>query len=349
MTIGTGVSLGYRSIFAMISEAAYGTQTATAATGASYFEATSFGMKKEIEEMKSEEINTTRSYTRRFQMNSSIAGGVEKDLHPVDGIPLLLHALGGTCSPAGTTATGITHTITPDETNLVKAGAAGATTITSLSLLGRKGDERAYKYTGCRVGQMTVTGEIGSPIKVAYDISGQAGTAATATLTDTAVSFSTIRPFLFKDVEFQYASTTALLTSTVEEQLVGFELTVNNNLDSDQRALGQDTVVDLPAGMRDVSLKLTMRCDTTTAYDRFTSGEYGAAKIILTSAEAMTTGVYYKLSFEMPKVYWNNADPEIGETGVIQIEPELTCIRGELSGTTGYDIKAELVNLTASY
>ena len=349
MTMGAGVSLGYRSIFAMIGETTYGTQTATAATGASYFEATSVGMKKEVEEMKSEELNTTRSYTRRFQMNTSIAGSVEKDLHPVDGIPLLLHALGGTCSSAGTTSTGYTHTITPDETNLVKAGAAGATTATSLSLLVRKGADLSYLYTGCRVGQMTVTGEIGSPIKVAYDVSGKAGTASTAVLTDTAVSFSTIRPFLFKDATFQYASTTAALTSTLAEQLVGFELTVNNNNDTDQRALGQDTIVDIPAGMRDVSLKLTMRYDTTTSYSRYTSGEYGAARIILTSAEVITTGVYYQLTFEMPKTYWNNCDPEIGEAGVITIEPELTCIRDVLSGTTGYDIKAELINLTASY
>lgn len=343
MVEGAGVSLGFRSIFALANETTFGTGP-SALTGASYFEATSVGMKREIEEMKSEEINTTRSYTRRFQMNQSISGSIEKDLHPVDGIPLLIHALGGVVTSTGTTATGYTHTMIPNETNIVTAAA----TQTSLSLFVRKGGDQGYVYNGCRIGQMTVTGEIGSPIKVAYDVTGQKGT-TTAALTDTAVSFSSVRPFLFKDATMQYASTTAQLTSTAAIQLVGFELTVNNNIDSDQRALGQDTVVDLPPGRRDVSLKLTMRYDTTTSYTRFTSGEYGAAKIVLTSGEAITTGVYYSMEFEMPKVYWNNTDPEIGEAGVIQIEPELTCIRGELSGTSAYDIKATLLNLTASY
>jgi hypothetical protein len=346
---GAGVSLGYRSIFALAPETAFGTGP-SALTGASYFEATSVGMKTEIEEMKSEEINTTRSYMRRFQMNRSISGSIEKDLHPVDGVQLLVHAIGGVCAPTGTSTTGYIHTITPDETNIVKAGAAGATTETSLSLFVRKGADQGYIYTGCRVGQMTVTGEIGSPIKVAYDVSGKAGT-TTAALTDTAVSFSSVRPFLFKDAHFYYASTTAALTSTAaqEIQLVGFELTVNNNIDTDQRALGQDTVIDLPPGRRDVSLKLTMRYDTTTSYTRFNNGEYGAGRIVLTSAEPITGTTYYSLQFDMPKMYWNNTDPEIGEAGVIQIEPELTCIRDVLSGTTAYDIKATLQNLTASY
>lgn len=344
---GQGVSLGYRSIFATVTEAAFGTGP-SAATGASYFEATSVGLKREIEEMKSEEINTTRSYTRRFQMNQSISGSIEKDLHPVDGIPLLLHAIGGVVSSAGTTTLGYTHTITPDETNMVKAGVAGTATATSLSILVRKGGDQGYIYNGCRVGQMTITGEIGSPIKVAYDITGQKGT-STSALTDTAVSFSSVRPFLFKDASMQFASTTAGLTSTASIQLVGFELTVNNNIDADQRALGQDTVVDLPPGRRDVSLKLTMRYDTTTSYTRFTSGEAMATKIVLTSAEAFTGTGYYQMTFEMPKCYWNNTDPEIGEAGVIQIEPELTCIRDVLSGTTAYDIKATIFNGTASY
>jgi hypothetical protein len=283
-------------------------------------------------------------------MNRSISGSVEKDFHPVDGVPLLLHAIAGTAVPAGTSTTGYTHTITPDETNIVKAGASGATTATSLSLLVRKGQDQGYVYNGCKVGQMTLTGEIGSPIKVAYDITGKTGT-TTAALTDTAVSFSTVRPFLFKDAHFYFASTTAALTETAatELQLVGFELTVNNNNDTDQRALGSDTIVDIAPGMRDVSMKLTMRYDTTTSYTRFVNGEYGAGRLVLTSAEAITGTTYYQAKFDMPKMYWNNTDPEIGEAGVIQIEPELTCIRGELSGTSGYDIKATLVNLTASY
>lgn len=346
---GAGVSLGYRSIFAVAGEATYGAAP-SALTGASYFEATSFGMKREIEEMKSEEINSTRSYTRRFQMNQMISGSIEKDLHPVDGIPLLIHALGGVTGSTGTTTLGYTHTITPDETNIVKAGTGGATTATSFSLWARKGSDQAYLYTGNKVGQMTVTGEIGSPVKVSYDITGQAAT-TTAVMTDTAVSFSSLRPFLFKDVHMYFASTTAALTSTaaLEIQLVGFELSINNNIDTEQRALGQDTVVDIPPGMRDVSLKLTMRYDTTTAYTRFATGVYGAARIVIQSAEAVTSTGYYSLTFEMPKVYWNNVEPEVSEAGVIQIEPELTCIREVLSGTTAYDIKATLFNATASY
>ena len=349
MTEGQGVSLGYRSIFGLRDEAVYGAglATTTSISGTSYFEATTFSPVIEIEELKSEEMNTSRAYTRRFQMNRSVSGSIEKYLNPEDGIKLLWHSIGGNIVSTGTAATGFTHTITPNETNQVTAS---GTTTSSLSLLGRKGTTDGKVYKGARVDGCTISGEIGSPITASYEIIGQDIGSVTA-LTDTAVSFSTARPFLFKDAKLQYAASVSALTSTAEIKITNFEIGIANNIDADQRAMGQDTVVDLPAGRRDVTLGLTMRYDTTTAYDRFINGLDGAARLVIESAELTgntSTASPFTLEFTMPKVYWNNADPEISEEGAVTISPELTCIQGDTTATA-YDISVKLINDTEAY
>lgn len=346
MTLGTTAELGYRSIIASEPETTFGTALTTGAA-TNYIEVTSFSPTMKIEELKSPELNSTRDYTRRFQMNKTIDGGVEKHLHPIDGIDLLRHALGGTLSTT-TLSTGVyQHDITPDDTQFAKATA----TETSLTLDARKGPNRTYRYTGIRVNNMTITGEIGSPVTVAYELIGKdaASLASASGLTDTAVSYSCERPFLFQDISMQYADSVASLTSTSQMRLVGCEIGVANNLNADTRSLGTDTVSDLPPGRRDVTAKLTMRADTSTVYEWFRDGDAKAVKFIMES-NSVSAGDNFSLAFTMPEVYFNNADPEIGDEGAIMIEPELTVVKNcPIGTTTSYAIKAELVNNVASY
>ena len=342
--IGANAELGYRSIVATEPEVSFGIAiTTTAATN--YLEVTNVGVSVKIDELKSPEMNSTRDFSRRFQMNKNVDGSVEKSLHPVDGIDFLRHAIGGDLTTTALSTGVYAHTLTPNNSPFAVATA----TETSLTIDVRKGPNRGYRYTGARVNNMTVSAEIGSPLAVSYETIGQnvASLAAASVATDTAVNFSSARPFLFQDVSFQFASNTAALTSTIERQLVGFELSVTNNLDTDTRALGTDTVIDLPGGRRDISLKLTMRADTSTVYEEFVDGAKGAARIVIDGA-AVSAADNYSLVFTLPEVYVNGADPEIGDEGVIQIEPELTAISSAAT-TTSYAIQAILTNDVASY
>lgn len=342
MAIGDSSELGYRSIAATRMETAYGT---IAGTATNFFEFISNGLKGNVEELKGAEINSHRGYTRRFQMNRTVEGSVEKYLHPVDGIDLFLHALGGTISTTALSTGAYSHVIKSGDLN-----PAASTTYSSFTMDVRKGPNRQLTYSGLRVNQMSIKGEIGQPIMVTYDLVGKDFTATSAT-TDGAVSFSTVRPFLFTDGKFQYASTSVLAdTTTAAERVIGFELTINNNLisDANARAIGTNTLMTLPAGRRDVSLKLTMRVDTSTVYDRMVSGSQGGVILQMTTNQSIAAQTaVYDMKIDLPRVFYNAGDIEVSED-VLTVEPEITALRGDTT-TANYDISATLQNGTASY
>ena len=343
MAIGDSAELGYQSVVTISTETTFGTPITTT-VGTQAFEFRSAGLTMKREELKAEGINATRSYNRRFQMNETVDGTIELDLHPVDGIPLLLHALGATVvTTANTAATAWTHSLTSSNNLNVGSG-------TSLTTDIRKGPTISRRYAGCRVNQMTIRGEIGSPIQASYELVGKKGT-TTVAIADSAVGFSAARPFLFLDGAFEYASTEASLTSTSIEHIQSFQLTVNNNITSDNnaRSIGTSTVQVLPPGMRDVSLTIDLRADTTAVYDRFISNSQGSVRLELIS-DSITSAENYTLQFVLPKVFYNAGDHEVSGPDVLTISPEITAIRsGEDPTTTNSDIKATLINDVSAY
>ena len=342
MAVGASAEQGYRSALTVMTETVYGTP-ATSAVATQAMEFKSASIVQSFDEQKSEGINSTRSYSRRFQLNQNVGGGIETNLHPVDGIPLFLHGLGAAITTSSLTAGAFTHSLTVGETLNVGSG-------TSLTIDVRKGPTISRRYVGCRVNQTTISAEVGSPVNVSYELIGSAGTTTTA-IADAAIGFSTARPFLFTDGQFQYADTAASLTSTATEQIVGFELSINNNLaaDNNSRAIGTNAVQTLPAGMRDVSLKLTMRVDTTTVYDRFIANSAGAISLVMEST-SITAEANYKLSIVLPKVFYNAGDHEVSGADTLMISPEITAIRsGEDPTTSNYDISATLINDVSGY
>jgi hypothetical protein len=342
MPIGSNAEQGYRSAATVLTETTFGTPN-TSAAGTAAFEFRSISLTKKIDEQKSEGINATRSYNRRFQMNQVVDGSIEMDLHPVDGIQLFLAGMGGSINTTSLTSAAYTHSITVDNDLLL-----GSTTSWTIDV--RKGPTISRRYTGCRINQMTISAEIGSPISASYDIVGKAGTTTTA-IADTAIGFSATRPFLFTDGQFQYAETVASLTSTAYEEIVGFELTVNNNLTNDNnvRSIGTNTVQQLPPGMRDISLKLTMRADTTAVYDRFIANSQASIKLFL-EGPSITAEANNTLEVVLPKVFYNAGDHEVGGPDTLMVEPEITAIRsGEDPTTTNTDISATLINDVAAY
>jgi|TARA_R100000501_G_C2629924_1_gene124922 hypothetical protein len=345
MAIGDSAEQGYRSALTIATETVYGTP-ATSAVSTHAIEFKSNSITQKFDEQKSEGFNSTRSYGRRFQLNQNVDGTIDMDFHPVDGIPLFLHALGAAVTTTGnstTNSTAFTHSLTVGETLNVGSG-------TSLTIDARKGSTISRRYVGCRVNQMTISSEIGSPVSISYDLIGKAGTTTTA-IADSAIGFSTARPFLYTDGQLQYAGTEASLTSSAAETIVGFELTVNNNLvnDNNSRAIGSNALSVLPPGMRDVSLILTMRVDTTTVYDRFTANSSGSVKLVLEGA-SITAAENFKLDIVLPKVFYNAGDHEVTGADTLMVEPEITAIRsGEDPTTTNADIKATLLNDVSGY
>lgn len=341
MAAGDNTNLGYRSWTGIATETTFG----TAGTSPSFLEFVSNSLKLEIEELKSPAINTSRAFSRRFLMNKKVGGSLEWHLHPVDGVPILWHALGCSITSSTVTVGAYQHLAKPVNT-------LGYGNSKSLTFDVRKGDAFARRYTGCKINQLSIKADIGQPIMISADIVGKDGANDTVS-TQTSVNFSTARPFLFQDGGFFFASTGALAnTTTARESVIGFELTINNNIISDNnvRAIGTSTVMDLAPGMRELSLKLTMRADTTTTFDRFTSGESGAVRLNFTSAELITTGAAYSFEINMPKVYYNATDVEVSGPDVLTVEPQITAISDSNPATlTAFDIAFTLVNGVSGY
>jgi len=247
MTIGNSYEMGVNSYVALFKESTYGTFPATAATGASTIEALSIGVKTEIESQKLETISMNRGATKRVQLNKNVMGTIEQYLHPTESPLLMAVGMGGGIISSSLTGA-YTHSITAGNFD---------TAPSSISMMVRKGATTHWQYTGGRVNQMTISGNVGEVVKVSYEMifkdSTQAGSSIVSSL-----SISSVLPFTYVDGSYRYAETESALTSTASEKIQGFELVINNNMksDADARGLGSNVIDILPPTRRTVEFKI---------------------------------------------------------------------------------------------
>lgn len=342
MVIGGSTKLGYQSAINYAEEATFGTVISTPAGSIKF---NNESMKTNIEEILIPTIHTNRDHLDRMQGNVSVEGSIEYPLHHTDGILFLKHAVGGTVTSSLIgTAGAYAHIFDPT------GGSLSFGTETSLSLLMRRGDGHYWQYGGNRVNSYTISGNIGETIQVTVDLVGAVSSNALTTIG--AVSFSELMPFTFKDAKFYDAASIGALTTTSGEQYItNFEFTVGNNLASDDnvRSLGTNTVMDLPPNAnRDVTLNVTQRFDTSTAYGYFSSGTARAVMIVLDNGVTISGsgGSTYSMRIVLPKVYLNDAHPNVGGPGVLTYTLPFRAVADSL---TGYDFRVTLDNAVASY
>jgi hypothetical protein len=345
MAVGGGkAQLGYQSALSVGEETAFGTYV----TGTTFVEFNSESMKVEREEKKLESINTSRSFTKRVIMNESIGGTIDCDLQPAaDGIMYIIkQALGGTSSNSTESATQYLHTFYGGDMESNK-GTSSADDVKGLSIGVRKGDDglnSTWELAGCRVSQLTIKGEIGEPVKISAEIIGK-----TASVTNSigVVSYSDVIPLIFTNVKVDTGVT--ISAASTEEIFTAFELTINNNLDGDQRQLGSRNITVLPPGKRDVSLKLNQRFDTMTNYNRFVGNTKTAIEITcdsLVTVGATAGDTTYSAIIRIPAGYFNSNQPEVGGNDVLTHEVEISGIQDT---TSSYDVQIDVRNGTANY
>jgi hypothetical protein len=305
MTVGQGGIAGAHSYFAVFQEHVFGSMTSTGGSNGTAFEPISFGVKTEIESQKLDTLSRDRGYSKRVQLNKKVGGGFEAFLHPIDSARFLINSLGGTVTSALASTGVYIHSIS--------TGNFSTTALASLSIKSRLGTGHYRQYKGGRVNQLTISAGIGEPVKMSVEMIFQDMTITTTDAIEGTLSLSAIMPFTFDGVNFIYAATTASLTTTNKEYIESFELTVNNNLE-EARALGQITLLDSPPKRREIGLKFTQRFDTTSAWDRVTSGTTSAVEIRIQGA-SLSSSQTHQLSIILPKVYFNTGDPEIGSNG----------------------------------
>jgi hypothetical protein len=264
----------------------------------------SCSFKTEIESEKLESIGLNRGFTKRVQLNKSVAGSIEMNLHTIESTPLIANALGGaiTTTPGSTGA--YTHSISSGNFD---------TGMSSLSFNVRKGDTTPWHYTGGRVNSMKISAEVGEIVKASFDLIFQDSTQLSDDIS-ASLSISSVLPMTFVNGVFRYATTEAgAATTTAQECIQGFELEVNNNLAADaaSRCLGSNLLRVLPPTRREVSLTITQRYDTTTTYDRFIQAQQGAVELFFRGPDSLTSDKFHEITIRLPKVYQNTPDPTL--------------------------------------
>jgi hypothetical protein len=341
MAVGSSATPPIPSYIAFSKEASFG--TLASATTAVEAISCSIGVKYKQDRLKT--IGPNRGYSKRVQLDKDVVGSIEAYLHPIESVLPVAVALGGGIASSVTAVAGVyTHSITAGNFDTVPS---------SLSFNIRKGPTFCQQYNGGRVNELKISGAVGEPLKASYAMLFKDNT--TGVDCSAILSVSSALPFTFVGGSFRYDATEGSLTSSVAEPIQGFELVVNNNIadGAESRELGTDIRTVLQPTRRDVSLSITQRFDTTTAFNRMIQATQGAVELyfrgqLLTTSGSVTK--YYECIVRLPKVYHAEGDPKIGgDEAILSIETALDVVVDNPNTTTGKDIGITFQNQIASY
>lgn len=328
MAVGDFAIPGTESPVAFRQETTYGTFALTT-TALHPFVATSIGVKTEFETQKLDELSRQRGFTRQVQLDKKVGGPVEGFFHAEESIRLLINAMGGRYTFNSLTSAG-DHSIST-------GNFSASDTCVSLSMYAGKGNQHAWRYAGGVVDTLKISANVGEPVKITAEMVFQDSSLSAADTAPAAVmSVSTIAPFTYVDGVFRYAAVEGSLTSTLNEPIQGFELEIKNNLMTgpEARQLGSRILSRRPpATRREVSLKVTQRFDTTTAFDRFVSNTGGSVQLFFSGA-SITAEYNREARCTLPNVRFKGAEPLVeGANAILSSDIEFDILVSGDSGT----------------
>lgn len=338
MAVGDGAEAAIRSYIAYGKETTFGTY----ASATTAVEAISCGFTVQRDSVKIETLNKSRDFSKRVQLNQNVEGSLELYLHPVESVLMMATAMGGGIATTSMSGVAI-HSITAGNFD---------TSPSSLSFNVRKGSQHVFRYLGGRPDKITIEATVGEPVKLTAEFVFKDATQLSDDINAT-LSVSTLAPFVYNQGQYIYAATEASLTTTVAEPIQSFKLTINNNIVKDEaaRQLGTNTPGVLPATQRDIELTITQRWDTTTNYARFIQSTIGSVRFDMVGAAVTSTSALpFRWVIDMPKVYMNSPDPELGGSGdILQSEISLDVVTDNPQTTTGKAIGMTVWNNVNAY
>lgn len=341
MAVGGDAKVGVNSYVALGKESTFGTY----ASATTAVEAISCSFRTDIESLKLDQIGQNRGYTHRVTLGKNVGGTLEQYLHPQESVLLLANALGGHIVTTTTVTSANIHSLT--------AGNFNTQPSLGLSFNVRKGDTHTFRYLGGRCNVLKLSGKVGEPLMASYEFVFKDSTQLSDDIVSI-LSISTVVPYTFANGVFRYQATEAAAqTTTANEPIQSFELSINNNIKSDEmaRSLGTITVDVLPATRREIEFKVTNRWDTSTTLQRFIQATQGAVELVFTGAFISgTAGPTMDMTLRLPKVFNVSGDTEIGGADeVLQTEIPFDCLIDVPGTTTGRDIGITVVNNVSAY
>lgn len=349
MAVGDSANILSDSYFAVGKESTFG----TGVTSTANLDFISLSLKTIQESKTLEQVERKRTMTKSIRMGRVIEGECEFYAVPQSTAMsyLVANAFGGTITSA--TATGeSTGASNMAYTHTYNIGNMDQNTV-SLSGNVRKGPTttgKVFEYVGMRVNTLGISAELDDAVKMSASIVAQ-DSSQTSNDVESALTVSSANPMSFENGRFSVEQTFASLTSTSfwHVQAVNFELNNNLKTDNESRRIGSDVLSVMPVGVANFSLSVTMRFDTTTAYDAMLGNTTLAAEFEFTGDTETGSAIAPGLKLRFPKLKVNDAgDPEIGgPDGVLTSEVSFQILRDDTSAT-GYAVIAELTNYAAS-
>jgi hypothetical protein len=351
MAVGDSALIGGDSYLAIAREKVYGTYL----TGTAALNFTSCNLKLTQENKIVEQIEAARVWSKQIQQSRHVEGDLEYYYQPIEDAPnfILQNAFGG--SLTSTTATGetvggaaMTHTF--------KIGSVNNMSYTALSINMRKGGAvapgpKVFEYKGLRVNQLTISADVDDGLMMKASLVGADGSVTTNDISANITAGAS--PILNFDAgRFSIEGTLASLTSASFWHVQSLEIGINNNLNSDAEArrIGSSTLVVLPPGIAELSLKATIRFDTLTAYTAMLNSTQLSAEAEFLGPTMSGSSIRQGIKFTFPRVFISDAgEPEVSDaSGVLQSEVVFNVLRDDTSAT-GYALRALVTNNKASY
>lgn len=348
MSVGDSALLAGLSYLGIGRETTFGTFN-TALAGLDFVSNT---IKTQKDSRILEQVERSRTLSKRLHLSKQIGGEISWYFRPMETADcfLLQNAFGGalvsSATVTGETTGGVgkDHIITTGNFNL---------TYSSLCLNVRKGPSstgKIFQYHGVRVNEFTLNAAVDEPVMCSVSVIGKD---ATSVSSDVESQFtSTSNPILsFVDGRISVETSFASLTTSSLWHVQSVDFRLNNNLKSgaEARRIGSDVLSVLPPGLQTYELSMTIRFDTTTAFDAMISATKLAGELEFLGPTISGSVARQGLLLEFQKLYIKDAgDPEIsGPDGILTSVVTFDVLRDE--SASGYAVRATVTNNIANF
>lgn len=349
MADGQNANVGFSSYLCVGRETTFGTYS-TCTAGLNFLSAS---LKNSKDGKILEEITNKRTFANRIGLGRSAGGDIECYMAAdSDACQYLLqNAMGGGVISSATATGDTTGSGVMEHTYSVNNFDA---TYSSLCINHRKGDStngKIFEYNGLRVNEMKLKGEIDDALIGSFSLIGLDVT-TTSNNVSAAITVTGQSPLEFTGMRFSVADTFASLTSSAFWHVQSFEFGIGNNLkaDADSRRIGSDVLQVLPPGIANLSLQVSMRFDTLTAYNAMLNQSQMAVQLECLGNTLTGSALRQSIKINLPRVYIKDAgDPEVsGPDEILKAEIVFDVLR-DTSTSTGYAVQFVVRNKTASY
>lgn len=271
-------------------------------------------------------IRHSRASVSHFiQTGMWVEGGWTQGFFPTQGIRALAAAL-GIDTKTGSTGDYL-HTLTCREDGLpsvtLEKGMGGV-----VNPSGTPAHIQSFEYQSCLIDEVTMTGAVDAPIKVAYKIIGQLENE----IDPTSPSYTAEIPYSVGDCVLTIFGGTLYIVT-------GWEFTLKNNIQKEIAFAGYRYPALIYAGEREISGKLTLLMQDTVLVDDATEGTLGDLVIF------MTTGANPQAEIDIYNVTLGKISKPLKIGKHITQEVPFT---GSLQPGAAADIKALITNGYAS-